>query len=111
MDLPINTMLPANPVDTLSMDYLDRSPRSALPDIMPGETKIPCHLCDKTFTRRSDLKRHILNIHEGIKPFRCDLCQTTFSQITNLRGHYLKQHGRELQKVSPMPKGAILYVR
>ena len=57
-------------------------------------------MCDKTFTRRSDLKRHILNIHEGIKPFKCDLCPVTFSQITNLRDHYRKMHNQELHKDS-----------
>ena len=72
--------------------------RSSLPDVL-GE-KIPCAMCDKTFTRRSDLKRHILNIHEGIKPFRCDLCPVSFSQITNLRDHYRKQHNQELHKDS-----------
>lgn len=53
--------------------------------------------CDKTFTRRSDLKRHILNVHERIKPFICKFknCQKSFFQITDLKAHAMSIHDAE----------------
>ena len=51
--------------------------------------------CDKTFTRKSDLRRHILNVHERIKPFICKLCQKSFFQITDLKAHAMAIHDAE----------------
>merc|ERR1719192_2114475 len=56
---------------------------------------IPCPYCGKEFDRgrRHDLKRHILNIHKGIKRFKCVDCPAEFSNICHLKTHSKKQHG------------------
>ena len=41
-----------------------KASHSVFPDINP-ELRISCHLCNETFTRRSDLRRHVSDIHEG----------------------------------------------
>ena len=50
------------------------------------ERSHPCHFCDKTFTLKKVMKRHIKSIHEGIK-YHCDFCDKTFTQKINLKKH------------------------
>ena len=56
-----------------------------------SKKKIPCTICSKTFDR-TNMKRHILTVHEGVKPFKCTLCVTTFSTKTHLKRHIAGVH-------------------
>ena len=47
-----------------------------------------CQTCDRAFTRRLTLKRH-LQTHDGTKPFQCPICSKGLS-----RKHVLLQHLR-----------------
>ena len=79
-----------------------------------------CHICNKIFSNRNNLKIHIQTIHHkilpfkcsypgcnknypnnsryevhmrthlGIKPFKCSLCDKQFNESGNLKAHYLK---------------------
>ena len=64
------------------------------------EEKVPCPKCEKKFSRKFDLNRHILSIHERIRPFQCDLCPSNYMSITNLRIHYEGKHNKKLTKNS-----------
>ncbi|WAR28933.1 ZN233-like protein [Mya arenaria] len=54
--------------------------------IHTGEKPHKCDICDSTFSKKSNLKRHI-RIHTGEKPFKCDICDDAFTQSSNLRTH------------------------
>jgi KRAB domain-containing zinc finger protein len=47
-----------------------------------------CHLCQKGFYKKSDLKMH-LKAHEGIKDLICAVCSRTFTHLSNLNRHKL----------------------
>ena len=44
--------------------------------------KSQCEICNATFTRKTDLKIHIVTIHEGKKPepVTCEICNAVFTQ-------------------------------
>uniref|UniRef100_A0A182M751 Protein krueppel n=1 Tax=Anopheles culicifacies TaxID=139723 RepID=A0A182M751_9DIPT len=52
-----------------------------------------CHVCDKTFLRRSNLVDH-LRLHAQIKMYECDYCDKSFVQSGNLKSH-LRTHTAE----------------
>ena len=59
-------------------------------------TKHKCPDCSYACPLPSDLKRHILRVHEGEKPIKCTWpgCEKTFSQRGNMKVHH-RQHTGE----------------
>lgn len=51
-----------------------------------------CTTCNSTFARKSDLMRHISSIHHGERPFLCEFCSSTFSQKGNRNKHVRQIH-------------------
>ena len=51
-----------------------------------------CNQCDKSFTTRNYLKKHIKIIHDGIKKWKCEYCPKAFSERNNLRRHVERLH-------------------
>ena len=47
--------------------------------------------CNKTFSQKSDAKRHYLNVHQGRK-FACEICSKTFSSREMVRAHTQNVH-------------------
>ncbi len=52
----------------------------------------PCSQCEKSFSEKSDLIRHVKTIHQRIQDFICSLCGKRFNQIGNLRRHISTVH-------------------
>ena len=56
-----------------------------------NETRIPnlqlvCQVCNKAFTLKSNLKKHIASVHEG-KTFKCNICTSNFTQKSLKKAH------------------------
>ena len=51
-----------------------------------------CQSCDKSYTRVQILRRHIKNVHEGIKEYSCQSCDKSYTQSHNLKNHIKKVH-------------------
>jgi uncharacterized C2H2 Zn-finger protein len=46
-----------------------------------------CDHCEKVFTRRADLKRHMQSLHSGEKSFTCGQCDNSFATKDKLNRH------------------------
>ena len=46
-----------------------------------------CDTCGKSFHKPHELRRHIYTVHEGHKDFYCELCDKFFTERKNLKKH------------------------
>ena len=53
---------------------------------------ICCDICAKTFSDRTNLRRHIKTVHENVKSHRCNLCSKSFGQKCHLLNHMINVH-------------------
>ncbi|TPX67865.1 hypothetical protein SpCBS45565_g03444 [Spizellomyces sp. 'palustris'] len=56
-----------------------------------AERTYRCELCEASFRRSHDLKRHFRSIHTVIKPFGCESCGKRFSRMDALKRHVSRQ--------------------
>ncbi|XP_046751106.1 zinc finger protein 267-like [Diprion similis] len=54
----------------------------------PEVENFTCKICDKSFIRASDLRRHC-SIHDARKPYECDICKKQFGLKSYLYAHVL----------------------
>ncbi len=52
-----------------------------------------CSRCDKRFTRKDSLSRHIQQIHAGQFKFYCDRCKKGFQTVTPYNEHIARHEG------------------
>jgi DNA phosphorothioation-dependent restriction protein DptG len=54
--------------------------------------------CEKAYSTKYNLKRHIESVHQSIKRFQCDLCNKFLSSKQNLQEHYFTHSNEKLFK-------------
>ena len=59
------------------------------------EASQSCHLCDRKFTLRKTLERHMIENH-GDKSIPCHLCKKKFNIHKNLKRHLERKHKIEI---------------
>ena len=58
------------------------------------ERQHKCQKCEKAFHLPGDLRKHISQVHDKLKPFYCEFCQFRTATISNLNIHRKKSHER-----------------
>ena len=56
-----------------------------------------CDLCEVTFSNSSNLKRHVVSVHDKKKSFECDICEVSFSHKSLLKKHVASVHEKNKQ--------------
>ena len=51
-----------------------------------------CGSCGKSFSQKSNLKKHIHTVHEGLKDHKCEFCGKSFFDASTLKKHILTVH-------------------
>ena len=51
-----------------------------------------CELCDKYFSEKGNLDKHMKTVHEGIKDHKCKICDKSFSEKASLNKHMKSVH-------------------
>lgn len=51
-----------------------------------------CEHCFERFFEKSDLKRHIKNVHGQDKPWKCERCPCEYSRKDSLKVHMYSRH-------------------
>ena len=60
--------------------------------ILEDKKSFDCDFCDKNFSFKGNLNKHIKSVHEGKKPFKCKVCDKCFSVKCNLNSHIESVH-------------------
>ena len=55
--------------------------------------KYLCNQCDCKFTRKGNLKTHIISVHENVQ-YLCNQCDSKFTQKGNLKTHIMSVHSK-----------------
>ena len=59
--------------------------------------RVPCNQCDKTFSSKQEMSKHVKKIHIGEKDKKCDMCSYASYSTYNLKSHVSKRHVKILQ--------------
>lgn len=72
----------------------------------PKEKPFKCSCCVMSFTRPSDLQRHLL-IHNNNKPYKCEECDREFTWFGNFQKHVLSHMGGNSRTPGTLPFSAM----
>ena len=87
---------PESPLRSLSRDDSEKG----------KEKPFKCHYCVMSFTRSSDLQRHLL-IHNSNKPYKCEECDREFTWFGNFQKHVLSHMGGSSKIPGTLPFSAM----
>ena len=60
-----------------------------------GKKPFQCLLCESSFSRNEHLSRHIGDVHERKKPYECSKCNATYTRKEQLKKHVETDHEGE----------------
>jgi uncharacterized Zn-finger protein len=77
-----------SPVESLPSppDLITTSSQGSMSPALRTKKKFKCDLCESSFSRNHDLKRHS-RIHTGVKPYQCLECGKSFTRQDALNRH------------------------
>ncbi len=79
-----------------SREYSNRANLERHVRLHTGVKPYMCMVCDQGFTRKDDLKHHMLKHSDLPKPYRCGQCDRNYSQRSVLRLHFRSCHNANL---------------
>ena len=57
-----------------------------------------CDICGKSLSNKGALYKHMMVIHQKLKPFMCEICGQSFGQHGDLKRHRITHTGEKLFK-------------
>ncbi|CAJ1048945.1 uncharacterized protein LOC122878814 [Xyrichtys novacula] len=109
---PTGSEFVQGPVSFTSPDSIPLSPSAIMatnkspPLSTPTHHSFQCYLCDRSFSQRGSLNRHVRS-HLGVRPFPCPNCPMSFSRqyrvTEHMRVHQRCSLGTDFQKPSASP--------
>jgi len=61
----------------------------------PRPRRFVCERCDFGFYTNADLQKHIVSVHQKLKPYGCHVCGKRFGEKSNATKHYRSVHERQ----------------
>mmetsp|Transcript_5661 Transcript_5661/g.15131 ORF Transcript_5661/g.15131 Transcript_5661/m.15131 type:complete len:256 (+) Transcript_5661:63-830(+) len=78
-------------------DVQSRSSLAAVEEVrveQSAKAGFECHMCRHVFARRSNLNKHLKQVHEGVRPHGCEQCGLRFGQKASLSKHISVVHDK-----------------
>jgi len=90
-------IMPANKMRIqFILDGLRVAPKVVAPKVVARKVRVRCRICSKVFVGRSNLKKHVKQIHEAApKSCVCGICGKAFHGNWALRTHQKNIHHEE----------------
>lgn len=63
-----------------------------------------CSDCPRKFLWKAFLKRHVRDLHSGVKAYSCDVCGESFHFAINAYMHKKKEHAEHVRKSTRLQK-------